>query len=68
MNAHEKADLIEEMFKLSKVQPSERVLVVTTHDYNHDDLTAYRIALQRLETQFKLVPLKEKPRETAQNS
>lgn len=48
MDMAEKTVLIEEMLKLNKVKAGERVVVVTTHDYNHEELVAYRVALDRL--------------------
>jgi 2,5-dihydroxypyridine 5,6-dioxygenase len=50
-NLNEQSGLIEEMLKLSKVKEGERVLVVTTHEYDREDLRDYRIALDRLGTQ-----------------
>ncbi|MCZ7571255.1 MAG: hypothetical protein M5U01_22130 [Ardenticatenaceae bacterium] len=51
MDMAEKSVLIEEMLKLNKVEAGEKVVIVTTHEYNQDDLRAYREALSRLETQ-----------------
>lgn len=51
-NFHEQSTLIQEMLKLSKIKEGERVAIITTHQYNHDDLTDYRIALDALGAEF----------------
>jgi 2,5-dihydroxypyridine 5,6-dioxygenase len=40
--------LIEEMLKLSKVTQGERIALISTHDYDRDELEAYRTALSNL--------------------
>jgi len=50
-NINEQSLLIEEMLKMSKVKEGERVVVVTTHEYNQEDLRDYRIALDRFGTE-----------------
>jgi 2,5-dihydroxypyridine 5,6-dioxygenase len=50
-NMNEQSVLIEEMLKMSQVKEGEKVLVITTHEYNQEELRDYRIALDRLGTQ-----------------
>lgn len=56
-NMNEQSVLVEEMLKLSKVREGERVLLITTHDYNQEELRDYRIALDRLGTEFLHIAL-----------
>lgn len=66
-NMNEQSVLIEEMLKMSKVKEGEQVLIVTTHEYNHDELRDYRIALDALgaESVHVIVPPRAKgPKQT----
>ena len=52
IDMREKTVLIQEMLELSKVKKGERIIVVTTHDFNQEEMTSYRVALQNLGAEF----------------